>query len=195
MKVGIFGGSFDPPHVAHSIIAETVRFQYGLDLILWVPAYDPPHKFMDQLAPFETRLALVRAATRDHPAFEVSDIEKTLKRPTYTIRMLHALAKQYPGAELHLILGSDTVDQFCTWSEPEAILQVSQILVYPRPGYSVENMNLPEYLHGKYSLVNAPVFSISAEYIRNRLLEEKTVRYLVLENVLDYIREHRLYKG
>ena len=195
MKVGIFGGSFDPPHVAHTIIAETVRSQFKLDMVVWVPAYDPPHKSKHQLTPYEIRLGMVYAATKAHQAFVVSDVEKTLSKPTYTIRMLHALGKEYDSAKLYLILGSDSLAQFNTWSEPERIVQNTQLLVYPRIDYPVENMNLPEYLDGHVQYVDASVVPLSAEYIRGRLSDEKSVRHLVLDDVLDHIVKHRLYTG
>jgi len=195
MRVGVFGGSFDPPHIAHSIIAETVRLQFDLDLVLWVPVYDPPHKLIHQLAPYETRMAMVGAATEDHPAFEISDVEKTLNRPTYTVRMLNALENQYPAAQLNLVMGSDSLSQFNTWSEPEAIIQLAQLLVYPRPDHSVRDMKLPEYLCRHIQHVNAPIMSLSAEYIRRRLVQKKSIRYLVSERVLDYIERYRPYTG
>ena len=196
MKVGIFGGSFDPPHVAHSVIAEAMRSQFALDLIIWVPAYDPPHKSRHQLTPYEDRLGMVHAVTRDHASFVASDIERTLDGPTYTIRMLDALREQYRGAELYLILGSDSLAQFDTWSEPERIIQsTQQLLAYPRTDHPFEDMGLPGYMQGNVQYAVAPVMPLSAEYIRGRLLEGKSVRYLVLEGVLDYIVEHNLYAG
>ena len=193
MDVGIFGGSFDPPHVAHSMIAETVHSQFRFDLILWVPAYEPPHKLRNQLTGYHHRLAMVQAAVKDHASFEVSEIEAVIQRPTYTIRMVDALKKQYPGATFHLILGSDSLAQFDTWLQPETLAKTVQLVVYPRGGSCVKDAALPEYLSGNVTSVEAPVMSLSAEYIRTRLLEGRSVRYLLRESVLDYIRTHRLY--
>ena len=194
MDVGIFGGSFDPPHVAHSIIAETVRSQFDLDLILWVPAYDPPHKLKNQLTPYHHRLAMVQAAVHDHAGFKVSQIEARIQRPTYTIRMVEVLKNQYPGARFHLILGSDSLAQFDTWSQPETLARKTRLVVYPRGDSSVKDAEeFPEYLDGRVTSVEAPVMSLSAEHIRCRLLEGRSVRYLLLESVLGYIRKHRLY--
>ncbi len=195
MKVGIFGGSFNPPHIAHSIIAETIRSQFNLELVLWVPSYAPPHKSTIQLTPYKDRLGMVRAATAEHSFFQVSDIEKTLDSPTYTIRMLGALRKQYPDAEFNLILGGDSLAHFDTWSQPEAIAEEVKLLVYPRMDYPATRkaLTLPDYLSGRVEFVDAPIMPLSAEYIRKRLFEEKSVRYLVLESVLDYINEHQIY--
>lgn len=195
MKLGIFGGSFDPPHIVHSIIAEAVRVEFKLDQVLWVPAYDPPHKPKHQLTPYKHRLGMVCAATEEHSSFGVSDIEKTLHRPTYTIRMLRALGRQYPHAELYLILGSDSLAQFDTWAEPDAIVQVAQLLVYPRLGQSASRAELFESLQGRVEFVKSPLMSVSSEHIRDRLLKKKSVRYLVLESVLGYISKHHLYKA
>ena len=196
MKVGIFGGSFNPPHIAHSIVAETIRSQFNLDVVLWVPTYAPPHKSTIQLTPYKYRLGMVRAAVAEHSFFQVSDIEKTLDAPTYTIRMLGALRKQYPDAEFNLVLGGDSLAHFDTWTRPEEIAKEVKLLVYPRMNYPVTYtaLALPDYLSGRVEFADAPVMSLSAEYIRKRIFEEKSVRYLILKSVLDYINEHRLYK-
>lgn len=195
MNVGIFGGSFDPPHTAHSRIAEFARSNFGLELILWVPAYDPPHKSQNQLTQYQNRLGMVRAATADHRSFRVSDIESTIERPTYTVRMLDALRERYPDAEFYLILGSDSLKQFHSWLRPDVIAQRVQFLVYPRAGYSVAETDLPEYLHGRVQFMEAPEIAISAEHIRSRFSGGQPVRHLVSDDVLSYIVKHRLYGG
>ena len=190
MKLGIFGGSFDPPHIAHSIIAEAAHSQFGLDRVLWVPAYAPPHKNSHGLTPYENRMDMVLAATNGHPSFRVSDVERTLIAPTYTIRMLNALHGQYSGAEMFLILGGDSLEEFDTWERPELIIQCTQILVYPRTGGQVD---LPDCLGEHVKVINAPVMDLSSEHIRHRILKKESVRYLVRECVWNYIYEHRLY--
>ncbi len=196
MKVGIFGGSFNPPHIAHSIIAETIRSQFSLNEVLWVPTFSPPHKLAHQLTPYKDRLEMVRAATASHSFFRVSDIEKTLAPPTYTIRMLGALRERYPVAEFFLILGSDSLVNFITWLQPEEIAKEVKLLVYPRMNYPVTGsaLTLPGYISKSVTFIDAPVMSISGEYIRKRIFEEKTIRYLVLEHVLEYIQEHQIYR-
>ena len=193
MNVGIFGGSFDPPHTAHSRIAEYARSKFGLELILWVPAYDPPHKSQNQLTQYQNRLGMVRAAIADHGYFRVSDIESTIERPTYTIRMLDALGERYPDAEFYLILGSDSLKQFHTWLQPDVIAQRVQLLVYPRAGHRIAETDLPEYLRGRVQFMEAPEIAISAEHIRSRYSCGESVRHLVSDDVLSYITKHRLY--
>ena len=195
MNVGIFGGSFDPPHIAHSRIAEFARSNCGLDLILWVPAYDPPHKSQNQLTQYQNRLGMVGAAVADHGYFRVSDIESTIERPTYTIRMLDALRERYPGAEFYLILGSDSLKQFHTWFRPDVIAQRVRLLVYPRAGHPVAETDLPEYLRGRVQFMEAPEIAISAEDIRSRFSGGHSVRHLVSDDVLSYISKNRLYGG
>lgn len=195
MNLGIFGGSFDPPHIAHSRIAEFARSVFGLELVLWVPAYDPPHKSQNQLTQYQNRLGMVQAATADHGSFRVSDVESMLERPTYTVRMLEALRKRYPDAEFYLILGSDSLKQFHTWLRPDIIAQEVQLLVYPRAGYSIAETELPEYLCGRVQFMEAPEMAISAEHIRSRLSSGQSVRNLVSDSVLSYIIKHRLYTG
>ena len=193
MNVGIFGGSFDPPHTAHSRIAEFARSNFGLELILWVPAYDPPHKSQNQLTQYQNRLGMVRAAIADHGYFRVSDIESAIERPTYTIRMLDALGERYPDADFYLILGSDSLKQFHTWLRPDVIAERVQLLVYPRAGYLVAETDLPEYLRGRVQFMEAPEIAVSAEHIRSRFSGGESVRHLVSDEVLSYITKHRLY--
>ncbi len=193
MKVGIFGGTFDPPHIAHSVISEIVRCQFGLDQILWVPSYAPPHKSLQHLTPYRDRYQMVRAATEGQDYFEVSDIEQTLQCPTYTVRMLDALEELHSDSQLYLIFGSDSLLQFDSWSHPELIVQKAKLLVYPRVGHTVTDKELPAYLRGCVQFVDAPTMSISSEYVRQRLYIGKTARYLVLDCVLNYILKHRLY--
>ncbi|MDE2826221.1 MAG: nicotinate (nicotinamide) nucleotide adenylyltransferase [Bacteroidota bacterium] len=195
MNVGIFGGSFDPPHIAHSRIAEFARSNYGLELILWVPAYDPPHKSQNQLTQYQSRLGMVGAAVADHGYFRVSDIESAIERPTYTIRMLDALRERYPDAEFYLILGSDSLKQFQTWFRPDVIAQRVRLLVYPRAGHPVAETDLPEYLRGRVQFMEAPEIAISAEDIRSRFSGGQSVRHLVSDDVLSYISKNRLYGG
>ncbi|MXW82241.1 MAG: nicotinate (nicotinamide) nucleotide adenylyltransferase [Rhodothermaceae bacterium] len=195
MNVGIFGGSFDPPHCAHLRIAEFARSNFGLELILWVPAYDPPHKSQKQLSQYQDRLGMVRAAIADYGHYRVSDIESTIERPTYTIRMLDALRERYPDADFYLILGSDSLKQFHTWMRPDVIARRVQILVYPRAGYLVGETDLPEYLRGRVQFMEAPEIAISAEHIRSRFSGGQPVRHLVSDDVHSYIAKHRLYGG
>jgi len=193
MKMGVFGGSFDPPHIAHSIIAESVFSKFALDQILWVPSHDPPHKSSTQLTPFSHRIGMVCAAVSEHSAFQVSDIEATLDSPTYTIGMLQSLRKQFSHAQLHLILGSDSLLQFHTWMEPELILEMVQLIVYPRAKYSIEGMTFPEYQSERTHIMEAPMMSLSGTYVRACLKEKRSIRYVVLNSVRDYISHHGLY--
>ena len=195
MNVGIFGGSFDPPHTAHLRIAEFARSNFGLELILWVPAYDPPHKSQNQLTRYQNRLGMVRAAIADYGYFRVSDIESTIEVPTYTIRMLDALRGRYPDADFYLILGSDSLKQFQTWLRPDVIAQRVQLLVYPRAGHTVAKTDLPNYLRGRVQFMEAPELAISAEHIRSRFSSGQSVHHLVSDDVLTYITKHRLYGG
>ncbi len=195
MNMGIFGGSFDPPHIAHSTIAETIGLQFALDQVLWVPAYAPPHKPKHKLTLYEHRLNMVRAAIAGHSAFRVSGIEKTLDSPTYTVRMLDALQRTHPRAAFHLILGSDSLARFDTWAQPEVIARNVRLLVYPRADSPVSGADLPEYLRGRVQFAEAPVISLRGEQIRRRFTEGKSVQDLILEPVLRYICKHHLYQG
>jgi nicotinate-nucleotide adenylyltransferase len=135
MRIGVLGGSFDPPHAAHAALARAARTQLGLDRIVWVPTFLPPHKGPPAAA-FADRFAMTRALAAEDPASEVSDLEATLPPPSFTLRTLEALREQYgPGHEWHLILGADNWEGFPRWHRPEAVLSAATLAVYPRAGF------------------------------------------------------------
>lgn len=193
MNVGIFGGAFNPPHIAHLIIADTVRDHYNLDTVLWIPSYQPPHKRPETLISFEHRFTMTRLATQDNPGFEVSDIECRLGGVSYTVATLRALQEENPDIEYSLIIGGDSMQTFDSWSEPEEILDRVRLIVFNRPGYSLSN--LKHYRSDRISIFEAPLLEISARNIRVRRKEGKSIRYLVPRPVYDYIEANGLYKN
>ena len=193
MRVGIFGGSFNPPHIAHLAVAEVCAEAAGLDRVLWIPAATPPHKRDDPaLASPEHRLAMVRLATAGNPLFDVSDIEIARAGVSYTIDTLRALRAERPTDELRLILGSDSLDAFLSWKAPEDILAIAPLVVYGRPG-SVPGAELQSPFSERALLVEGPPLDLSSTLIRSRLMAGRTVRYLVPDSVQDYIKTNGLY--
>ncbi len=192
MRVGIFGGSFNPPHTAHLIVAELVREAGGLDRVLWIPAARPPHKPEADLADADHRLAMTRLAVAGNPAFDVSDLELRRTGPSYTVDTLRALQTAHPDVAFTLILGGDSFRDFATWRDPDEIARRVTLLVYDRPGSTYEAV--PERFRARARFVETPLLAISGTDIRRRVREGRTIRYLVPEPVRQYITAHGLYR-
>jgi nicotinate-nucleotide adenylyltransferase len=191
-QIGLFGGSFNPPHVAHLIIAETVRDQFGLDAVWWIPSARPPHKPAGDLAPAAHRLAMTRAAVEGHEGFAVCDVEIGREGVSYTVDTVRVLADEHPDAAFSLIIGSDSLDHFASWREPEAIAERVRLIVYKRPGPS-DAVADPRFAN-RVAYATAPVMEVSATDVRARLSVGRSIRYLVPDAVRHYIAEHGLYE-
>ena len=193
MDLGVFGGTFNPPHLAHLIIAETVRDQFGLDRVLWIPASQPPHKDVQGLAPARHRLAMTRQAVEGNAGFAVSEVEMERGGPSYTVDTLGALGRAYPGARLHLLLGGDSLAHFASWRQPDVILERAGLIVYDRPG--ADASDVPAHVAERVRYAEAPLLLISGTEIRARRRRSASIRYLVTDDVRAYICEHGLYEG
>lgn len=190
MHIGIFGGSFDPPHLAHLIVAEHVREAAGLDRVLWVPAYRSPHKADRPGTPPHHRLAMVRLAVAGNPAFAVSDEELRREGLSYTVDTVAGLQAAHPDDAFALILGGDSFRSFARWHRPEAIVARVPLLVYDRAGGPADPT--PFDRHARF--VEAPLLPFSSTDIRARLRAGRSARYLVPDAVLAYIEAHGLYR-
>lgn len=191
--MGVFGGSFNPPHVAHLAVAEAVADAAGLDRVLWIPAATPPHKRGDpSLASAADRLAMVCLATAGNPRFEVSDVEIARAGVSYTADTLDVLAAADPEADLALILGGDSLAGLPTWRDPERILARARVLAYARPGAPREAPASPG-LAERLAWVEAPALALSSTDLRARLAAGRSVRYLVPDAVRAYIAANGLY--
>ncbi len=191
MNVGLFGGSFNPPHLAHLIVAETVREQFWLDQVWWIPARRPPHKAEEALVSSQHRLEMTRRATQDHPAFAVSDVEVRRADASYTVETVRALQAAHPDYVFSLLLGGDSLRDFGTWRQPGEIVARVPLIVYRRPGAA--DIEVEPYLAGRVRFAEAPLLEISGTEIRARLREGRSIRYLVPDAVRAYIEEHGLY--
>jgi nicotinate-nucleotide adenylyltransferase len=191
MQVGIFGGAFNPPHVAHLIVAETVRDQFGLDRVLWVPAGQPPHKQAELLAPAARRLDMVRLAIAGNPHFEVSEVELRRNGLSYTAETVAALQDKAPQTHFSLIIGGDSWRQFDRWYRPDEILSRVEVIVYERPGAPAPAHDGPVTKRVRFAC--APLIDLSSRDIRSRRRSGQSIRYLVPEPVRQYILDHALY--
>jgi nicotinate-nucleotide adenylyltransferase len=195
-RIGVFGGTFDPPHVGHLVIAEHAVTQLGLDRVLFVPAGVPPHKRDRAIAKASHRLAMTRRAVRGNRSFEVSTIEVRRRGASYTIETLRAIAAEHRGARLYLVIGEDSLRDFHTWHEPEAILELATLAVAPRPLDPNARRRAPRSRTRRGIVrIDSPRLEISSSSIRERIRRGRTVRYLVPDAIAAYIVRHRLYRG
>ena len=186
-RVGVFGGTFDPPHLGHLALAEWARGRLGLSRVLFVPAGQPPHKRAGAVTAAKHRMAMTRLATRGNPAFVVSPIEAERKGPSFTVDTLRELKARERGARLVLLIGEDSLGEFSTWRDPDAILALATLAVAERPGSRIRGRRPPCVWLGN------PRLEISSSTLRRRARTGHSLRYLVPETVIAYIRRHRLY--
>lgn len=187
MKIGLYFGSFNPIHIGHLIIADTLQDQTDLDQVWFVVSPQNPLKKRQSLIHEFDRLKMVELAIHDNFHFRASDVEFAMPKPSYTIDTLAYLTDQYPQHQFCLFLGSDNLSQLKRWKNYQTILDNYEIFVYPRPGESTT------FEHPNIKLIDAPLLDISATFIRKSILAGKSVKYLLPESVVDYIRDKKLY--
>ncbi len=191
MKVCLFGGTFDPPHIGHLLVAQTIFEAEQFAKIVFVPAYHPPQK--NNVTRVKLRLEMLRMAIRDNPNFEISDIEIQRGGISYSLNTIldyrekHHLKRE----ELYFLIGSDTLLQFHTWHKPREILASCQVIVALRPGFRPSD--IPNWILRRIQFANIPRFEISSSTIRERWRANKTIRYMVTQPVWEFINRHNLY--
>ncbi len=212
MNIGIFGGTFNPIHMAHLRIAEESRDQYDLSPVIFVPAADPPHKPRRRQLSFSHRLAMVALAIKDNPLFAASGMEGERPGKSYSVDTLRALRRSYPDDRLFFIMGSDSFAEIGSWHEYQAIFSLSSIIVVGRPGtagisltsalpvaiahefcYDVAVNRLTHCSGSTVSYLDGVPLPISSSSIRELLRRGRSVRYLVPDSVEHYLKEHTLY--
>lgn len=198
-KYGIFGGSFNPIHYGHLMICEYIKEEMGLDKVIFIPTGNPPHKDLELSA--EDRYEMVRLAISPNPDFEISDIETTRVKKSYTVDTIRELKKIYKEEKLYFLIGLDSLFQLKTWMKIGDLSQEIEFVVALRPGYlDKEEVNkeidfLRENFGTKINLIKTPLYEISSTDLRDRIREGKSLRYLIPKKVLDYIEESGFYKG
>lgn len=198
-RIGVFGGTFDPPHIGHLALAESARDELGLDRVLFIPAAEPPHKRARPKSELSHRLAMTRLAVRGIPGFAVSSMEARRAGPSYTVETLRELKRRHPSAELWLLLGEDSLRDLPHWREPSAIVSLARLAVAPRPERkparrrrAAPRVRLP----GRHGIawLEAPVLEVSSSDLRARARRGASLRVLVPDAVAAYVRRHRLYR-
>jgi nicotinate-nucleotide adenylyltransferase len=201
MRVGIFGGTFDPVHMGHLILAEQAREQARLDAVWFVPAPRPPHKPEAELTRFEQRVEMLELALAGNPAFRIDDLEKERTGPSYTVDTLAELCRRHPKDEFFLLAGSDTVRDLGTWYEPVRLLELAGLVVMARAGHGVPDaaalrrqVALPEAVTLRLAVVQSPQIDISSRDLRARAATGRSIRYFVPRAVEVYIHDKHLYR-
>ncbi len=191
-RIGIFGGTFNPPHVGHLIVGESVREQLKLDKIIFVPSYISPHKRKGEETLASHRLKMVQTAIRNNSFFSVSDIEIKRKGTSYTYETLEILRKEYQGAKIFFIIGIDNFAEFHTWRKPQRIAELATLVVMNRPMEAEDTGR--KRLRSTTEFVEVPDIQVSSTEIRRRVKEGKSIRFLVPEAVERYIARMKLYR-
>lgn len=198
-RLGIFGGTFDPPHIAHLILAAEAYTQLNLDHLLWVLTPAPPHKHDRQITPLEDRLSMLRSAINDNPDFELSRVDIERQPPHYALDTVWSIRQKYPQAELYYLIGGDSLHDLHTWHKAEEFVSACDYLgVMRRPEDGVVLSAVKEKFPGikeKLCFINAPLLEISATDIRKRITEGRPFRYFLLPQVYKFIQEHDLYRS
>jgi len=198
MRLGIFGGTFDPPHIGHQILAAEMLDQLDLDKVLWCPTADPPHKQEQIITPVEIRMAMVEAAVKNSPGFEISMVEIDRSGPHFAVDTVKILQRQFPDAELIYMIGGDSLRDLPDWHTPIALIDaVAGFGVMRRHEVGIDLDALEGLLPGlrkKVKFIDSPQIEISSSQIRERAAAGKTYRFFVPENVFKLIEKYHLYQ-
>ena len=193
MKICLFGGTFDPPHIGHLLIAQTVYEAENFDKILFIPAYAPPHK--NGVTLMKHRIKMVKIAINDNPNFEYSDVDIVRKGTSYTIDSIVDIKRNYKltNDEIYYLIGSDSLIDFKNWKDPKEILDECNVIVAIRPGFRPSD--IPHWILQKVHFANIPRFELSSSKIRSRWVKDLTIRYMVTLPIWEYINENNLYSS
>ena len=197
MRIAFFGGTFDPPHEGHLKLAKRVIKLGKTDCVLFVPAYDPPHKIGKKRSSFSDRLAMLNLLVANEPGLIVSDIEVKAKiKPSYSIKIVKLLEKEFPDDKLQLLIGGDSLASLHTWCDAKKILAQYEIICYPRKGYKIDRKSLEQLGHWDAkeidillsTVLQMPFFDISSTLIRDNVSDKN-----LNKKILEYIKTKGLY--
>ncbi|MGZ4111193.1 MAG: nicotinate-nucleotide adenylyltransferase [Tumebacillaceae bacterium] len=199
MRLGVFGGTFDPPHIGHLVVAQVALEELGLDKVLFVPAGVNPLKVGKTVTSAEHRLQMVQRAIATHPAFDVSDWELQQPGPSFTVHTLEHFHEQCPQAELFFIIGADNLHILPKWRNVERIVELATIVAVTRPGFDLKTSTetvfaLYPHISQRIKAVEIPGLEISSTWIRERLVKNRSVEHLLPTEVIRYTEENKLYE-
>lgn len=189
-RIGVLGGTFDPPHLGHLALARAALRECDLDRLIFVPAKYPPHKLTADVSSETDRMEMLKLALEGHPEFEISDLELKRDGLSYTVDTLNEIKKLYPGHEIIFIIGADNISEMESWYKPEQILKIATVAAFTRPGFEP---------HGKFVSMIKPFqmkpVDLSSTDIRENIRNNRSVEAMVPGPVLEYIVENRLYRN
>lgn len=197
MRIGVYGGTFDPVHVGHLLLAEQCREQLRLDQVWFLPAAHPPHKPGAVISPPKDRLAMLELAVAGHPEFVVSDFEIQRGGISFTVETLDALHSDFPDNEWFLLVGGDSLSDFPTWREPQRILELATLVAVNRGRRPVdprEALRLLPAAAENVQVVEMPAVDLASTDLRQRVSNGKSIRYMTPRAVECYVLEHELYR-
>ena len=191
MKVCLFGGTFDPPHIGHLLIAQTVCEAENFDKVLFIPAFSPSHK--NGITSVDHRINMIKIAIEDNPKFEYSDVDIVRKGTSYTIDSIIDIKNKLnlKKQEVYYLIGSDSLIDLKNWKEPKKILDEVKVIVAIRPGFRPSD--IPHWILQDVHFANIPRFELSSSKIRSRWVADLTIRYMVTLPIWDYINKNNLY--
>jgi len=191
MKICLFGGTFDPPHIGHLLIAQTICEVESFDKILFIPANTPSHK--KDITPVDHRIEMVKIAINDNPNFEYSDVDILRNGVSYTIDSILDIKQNFGLKEkdVYYLMGSDSLIDLKNWKDPKKILKECNVIVAIRPGFRPSD--IPNWILQKVHFANIPRFELSSTKIRSRWKKDLTIRYMVTLPIWEYINKNNLY--
>jgi nicotinate-nucleotide adenylyltransferase len=190
VRIALFGGTFDPPHLGHLVAASDAHHRLRLDRLVFVPAAQPPHKQGRVRTPPELRLRMVQETIAGDDRFEVDDLELRRRGPSYTVDTLREFRRRYPGAELFFLLGADALREFATWHQPDEVARLASLVMLTRGGEAPT-----EGAGDGAQALPVPRLDISATEIRRRVAAAEPIRYLVVDAVRAIIEREKLYSN
>lgn len=192
MNIGLLGGTFDPPHIAHMQAADVALHELSLDAVWFLPTGDPPHKDLSNYIRATVRCEMVRAAIAGNQNYDVCPYEVDNPGPHYTVFTLAALSKQFPEAEFTFIVGSDSVAQFHTWKDAGRLFELAQIAIFERPDVPVSSLD--PFICSRSVILPVLPLPISSTLVRDRIKAQLPVKWLIPEAVENTIIRHGLYR-
>ena len=202
MRIGVFGGTFDPVHTGHLLLAEQCREQGRLDEVWFVPAAHPPQKDLSSVTHFEQRVEMLALALAGNPAFRIDELESERSGPSYTVDTLAELHRRHPDHEFYLLVGSDTLNDLPHWHTPSRVTELAGLLVMARPDNPVlaaeqlrTRLHLPDSVPLRLEVIHTPAIDISSRDLRRRAATGRSLRYFLPRTVECYIHDKHLYRG
>jgi nicotinate-nucleotide adenylyltransferase len=190
-KLGILGGTFDPIHVGHLVLAEQVREKLQLEQVIFIPCASPPHKTGHELSPAAQRFEMTELALKGNARLSVSDIELKREGLSYTVETLRKLRERHKDSEIYFLTGSDVLDEITTWREPEEIYRLAKIVIGVRPGF--DQFDPQDRFAKKSVIVRITGVDVSSTEIREKVRKGESIKYLVPSDVEEYIKRENLY--